>query len=194
MFLGLLAAPAVADEPTEVNLGDFMYTHVNPCTGLEHDLYFENVTYWVHDHLNQPFFVKSVPGAVTDYAITGYTSDGYDLVSGGVIRMENNGGFTNNARTVWRHPDGSQIVEQDLFHFNAANWDERIVDSLRPSASATITSPSFLTQRASLGPTPKGPWLERRARERVDGQDEAPLVLPVHGPPRSKVENRLGGG
>jgi hypothetical protein len=44
MFLGLLAAPAVADEPTEVNLGDFMYTHVNPCTGLEHDLYFENVT------------------------------------------------------------------------------------------------------------------------------------------------------
>ena len=67
MLVGLMAAPAVADDPIVIT-DTVVFTDVNPCTGLEHEIT-RDFTIKVREHRNNT--VLQVDNSVV-------TSDGYE--------------------------------------------------------------------------------------------------------------------
>lgn len=111
MFVGLVSAPASADEPVVFTVPvDVVYQLVNPCTGLPIEVTFVDVTFMYHvDHLNN-YVAKSVPSIGG-----GFTDDGYVMKGGGDVLTAsfNSGAVVWNTPLLFRNPDTGSVFRQN---------------------------------------------------------------------------------
>ena len=118
-FVGVVALPAMADEPSTFTSEPLVWETVNPCSGLDDEVTVNPVVS-MHDHQNNRLFHVSY---------TGTTSSGYTLVAGQENAMRNDNVVRGTFNFQWRHPDGSKFVEQGKFVVNFQK-NELIVDVL----------------------------------------------------------------
>jgi hypothetical protein len=104
VLVGLIAAPAAADEPAEIGpFTDGPFSDFNPCTGdpMEVTITF---TVFVHEGHNNNFVVRLGER-------TGSTDSGYVLIGGHDNFRENNNGVSAGFRDVWRNPDNGDKMQ-----------------------------------------------------------------------------------
>jgi hypothetical protein len=102
VLIGLIAAPAAADPPTEAPfLAEF--TDVDPCTGLEMDI---TVMGTFFDHIGHN---NNFVGRIGER--TGFTSSGYVLVGGHDNFRANKNGVSGTFKDVWRNPDNGDKIQ-----------------------------------------------------------------------------------
>jgi hypothetical protein len=132
VLIGLMAAPAAADKPTNFQPDPVVFYPINPCTGLVHEVTV-NVDVFEHQggHPNGGFVGRAVR--------TGSTSDGYVMEHGREVQMANGNVFVNPFKDFWRNDDGSKFIAQGVFIVDIKN-DEVQVDrfSLRCLGAPTI--------------------------------------------------------
>ena len=105
LFVGLSAAPALADKPTEDSFS-VTFPSVNPCTGLGHEV---TLNLEFRDHLGHD------GNFVGHLSRTGSTDDGY-VMNHGVDNFVFNGNVIRAAFTdQWRHADGSKFKVHGVF-------------------------------------------------------------------------------
>ena len=111
---------ALADRPVNFSF-PISFEALNPCTGEPHEI---TIFLDFYEHQNHPNnFVARV-------VRTGYTSDGYEMFSGGEIFVANKGVFSGRFKDLWRN-DGGQIFEAaGKFLFNN-NKEELTVNRFR---------------------------------------------------------------
>ena len=105
LLTGLIAAPAVADEPNEF-LDSFSFEAENPCSGETHIV---NIDAYVSIHEHDGTFIVRVKR-------TGTTSDGYIMGHGRENAVGTEDSFTASFTDPWVNPDlGSKFVAQGRF-------------------------------------------------------------------------------
>jgi hypothetical protein len=123
MFVGVLAIPALADEPATF-AGSITFPDDNPCTTefdpVEHMVTI-NVEGLFHEHQNN--YVEYTTA-------TGSTDSGFTMLNSTSSLVANNGVERGVFLDLWHHPDGSKFVAQGHFTFNF-NTGELLVDSFR---------------------------------------------------------------
>ena len=102
ILVGLMAAPAAADKPTESPYLD-EFTDVDPCTGLEMDVTVMG-TFFDHVGHNNNFV-----GRIGER--TGFTSAGYVLVGGHDNFRAKEHGVSGSFKDVWRNPDSGDKMQ-----------------------------------------------------------------------------------
>ena len=118
ILIGLVAAPAAADRPTEFPYLD-EFKDFDPCTGLPMDVTLEG-TRFVHEHKNN--LVDRLGER------TGSTSSGYVLIGGhDNLRITKNGVFVS-FKEVWRNPDNGDKMQTTMRFRLVGNAS--VVDSL----------------------------------------------------------------
>jgi hypothetical protein len=105
LFSVVVAAPAGADKPTEVEYTLEPFVGWNPCTGAPTTVTINGIAY---DHFHNNNFVS--PGKRA-----GSNSDGYDLVHGRDHYMDNGNHFIINELVVFENDEG-------LRYRIAVNW------------------------------------------------------------------------
>jgi len=102
VLIGLMAAPAAADKPTEAPfLTEF--SDFDPCTGLEMDVTIAGTFF---DHLGHN---NNFVGHIGER--TGFTSSGYVLVGGHDNFRLNKNGLSGGFKDVWRNPDSGNKMQ-----------------------------------------------------------------------------------
>jgi len=104
ILIGLVAAPAAADKPTEIPYLD-EFTDFDPCTGEEMDVTVEG-TIFLHEHKNN--LVHRLGER------TGSTSSGYVLIGGHDNFRENNNGVYVSFKEVWRNPGNGDKMQTTM--------------------------------------------------------------------------------
>jgi len=134
VLIGLMAAPAAADKPTNFQPPPAVFDAINPCTGQEHEV---TINIDVFEHEGHP-----KDGFVGRAIRTGQTSDGYVMDHGREVQMDNGNVFVNTFKDFWRNDDGAKFIAQGVFIFDIRN-DEVQVDrfSLRCLGAPTILPP-----------------------------------------------------
>ena len=102
ILVGLMAAPAAADKPTESPYLD-EFTDVDPCTGLEMDITVMG-TFFDHVGHNNNFV-----GHIGERS--GFTSSGYVLVGGHDNFRAHRNGVSGTFKDVWRNPDNGDKMQ-----------------------------------------------------------------------------------
>jgi hypothetical protein len=102
VLVGLMAAPAAADKPTEYPFSGGG-TEIDPCTGLEMDVTVMG-TFFDHEEHNNNFV-----GRIGER--TGFTSSGYVLVGGHDNFRVNKNGVSGTFKDVWRNPDNGDKIQ-----------------------------------------------------------------------------------
>lgn len=118
-FVGILALPAMADEPAAFTPDALVWEAVNPCSGLPHEVTLNPVVS-MHSHQSNGLFHVSYEGT---------TSSGFTLIAGTENAMRNDNVVRGTFSLQWRHPDGSEFMEQGRFVINFQK-NEMLVDAL----------------------------------------------------------------
>jgi len=102
VLIGLMAAPAAADEPTVFGPFTDVFPDTDPCTGFEM-LVTINVTLYDHIGHNNNFVGRADK--------TGTTSSGYVMVGGHDNFQANNNVVIGSFKDVWRDPDDGTKIQ-----------------------------------------------------------------------------------
>ncbi|MEA2058759.1 MAG: hypothetical protein U9O63_08560 [Actinomycetota bacterium] len=129
VLIGLVAAPAAADNPSAFGPFTFPIDGVDPCTGSPHQITLEFVVFAHEGHKNN--FVERLE-------MSGSTDSGYVLVGGHNNFVANNNVVTSGFKEVWSNPEtGAKYQATGKFKItgNGAVVDEF---ALRCVGAATI--------------------------------------------------------
>jgi hypothetical protein len=94
VLVGLMAAPAAADKPTQIGPFQDVFVDADPCNGTLQEITL-NITLFEHQHKNN-FVGRSV--------LTGSTDAGYILTGHHETFVQNKNGERVNFKDMWRNP------------------------------------------------------------------------------------------
>lgn len=104
ILIGLIAAPAAADRPTEIGpITNGPFPDIDPCTG-DPMMVTINFTVFVHEGHKSNFVVRLGERS-------GSTDTGYVLIGGHDNGRENKNGESGSFKDVWRNPDNGDKMQ-----------------------------------------------------------------------------------
>ena len=123
LSLSTLTESTLADEPTVIVNPPVVFTDIDPCTGLEHELTI-NETYYVHfGHRNN---------YVERQERSGFTDSGYTMFAGQANLVVNRQMLKLTSKDLWMHEDGRMFEVHPKWLVNLNTGETIIPFSVNP--------------------------------------------------------------